>query len=126
MSELKETFSYEAGQYLTLKKEINGEEVRRSYSLSSIPSEGRLKITSKKVENGRMSTFLYDSLAVGDEIEVMPPNGSFTLKNKNKALILFAAGSGITPIISLLKQYLEDGGPRVYLFYGNRSETIVP
>lgn len=124
-SELKEAFHYKPGQYLTIKKEINGEEVRRSYSLSSIPEEGKLKITSKKVENGRMSTFLYDKLSVGDALEVMPPDGNFVLKNPEKALILFAAGSGITPVISILKQYLKEGSSRVYLFYGNRSEEEI-
>lgn len=123
--EEKENFNYEAGQYLTIRKEIGGEDIRRSYSLSSIPEEGILKVTSKKVSNGRMSGYLYDELAVGDELDIMPPDGSFTLKNPNKALILFAAGSGITPIISILKSYLKAGGPRVYLFYGNRSEEEI-
>lgn len=122
---LKETFNYKAGQYLTLKMPINGEEVRRSYSISSVPDEGQLKITSKRVKNGKMSNYIYDSLSVGDEVEVMPPDGNFTLKNPQKALILFAAGSGITPIISILKSYLKAGGPRVYLFYGNRSEEDI-
>ena len=124
-NEKKEAFEFVPGQYLTLKQSINGEEVRRSYSISSIPQEGILKVTSKKVANGKMSTFLYDSLAVGDKMEVMEADGNFTLKNPNKALILFAAGSGITPIISILKSYLANGGPRVYLFYGNRSEEEI-
>ncbi len=123
--ELNSTFEFKAGQYLTIKKEINGEEVRRSYSISAIPADNQLKITSKKVENGRMSSYLYDTLSVGDVLEVMPPDGNFTLRNTEKALILFAAGSGITPIISILKQYLSFGGPRVYLFYGNRSEEDI-
>lgn len=123
--DLKSTFDYRAGQYLTIKQEIGGEEVRRSYSLSSVPWEGQLKITSKKVTDGKMSTYLYDQLAVGDTLEVMPPEGNFTLKHPEKALILFAAGSGITPIISILKQYVKEGSSRVYLFYGNRTEEDV-
>jgi len=123
--ELKETFNYLPGQYLTLRMDINGESVRRSYSISSIPAEGELKISCKRVKEGKMSNFLFDKLAVGDQIEVMPAEGSFTLKHPEKALILFAAGSGITPIISILKQYLLEGKSRVYLFYGNTTKEDI-
>ncbi|MAY84367.1 MAG: phenylacetic acid degradation protein [Flavobacteriales bacterium] len=124
-AELKDEYQYLPGQYLTIRTDINGESIRRSYSISSIPSEGELKISCKRVKGGRMSNYLYDNLAVGDSIEVMPADGSFTLKNPNKALILFAAGSGITPIISILKQYLKEGSSRVYLFYGNTTQEDI-
>ncbi|MEQ8910020.1 MAG: FAD-binding oxidoreductase [Vicingaceae bacterium] len=125
-ADLKESFNYQAGQYLTLKVNISGEEVRRSYSVSSSPkADEELKISSKMIEGGKMSTYLFRELAVGDTVEVMPPQGNFTLKEANP-LVLFAAGSGITPIISLAKEALVSDDRQVYLYYGNRStEEII-
>lgn len=121
-SDLKETFQYKAGQYLTLLSQINGEEVRRAYSLSSCSEQDAdLKVSVKQVEGGKMSTYLCNSLNVGDELQVMPPQGNFTDNNKKPNLVLFAAGSGITPIISILKSALCSGDQQVVLHYGNRS-----
>ncbi len=115
-------FSYQSGQYITIKKVINGEEVRRSYSLSSAPHENDFRVVVKKVKNGRMSTFLNSSVKIGDELEVMTPSGNFTAKNHNANLVGIAAGSGITPIFSLLKSVLKAGG-KFTLYYGNVNET---
>lgn len=122
--DLKSTFSYEAGQYLTLKATVNGEEVRRSYSISSFGEEP-LKVSSKMIEGGKMSTFLFNELSVGDEMEVMPPMGNFVCDDYSKPLVLFAAGSGITPIMSILKKALQTSDNEIYLYFGNRSEEEV-
>jgi len=123
---LKSEFEYQAGQYLTIKQAINGEEIRRSYSISSSKEFGEeLKISSKMIPNGRMSSYLFQELGIGDELEVMPPMGNFVVKDLQKPLVLFAAGSGITPIISILKQALSDSSREVYLFYGNRTEEDI-
>jgi ring-1,2-phenylacetyl-CoA epoxidase subunit PaaE len=122
---LKSEFAFEAGQYLTLKSAVNGEEVRRSYSISSFGDE-KLKVSSKMIDGGKMSTYLFNELSVGDEMDVMPPMGNFTLQDLSKPLVLFAAGSGITPIMSILKKALQKGEESVYLYYGNRStEEII-
>ena len=124
--ELEETFSYRAGQYLTIKKEINGEAVRRSYSISSSAAWNEdLQISSKKLEGGKMSTFLWQDLSAGDELEVMPPLGNFVLTDQQAPLVLFAAGSGITPLFSILKEALKVGEQLIHLYYGNRSEEEV-
>jgi len=123
---IKADFSYESGQYLTLRKTINGEDVRRSYSISSCPNvDEDIKVTSKMIPDGKMSTYLFKELGVGDELEVMSPDGNFTLKNIDTPLVLFAAGSGITPIISILKGALMNGTQTVHLYYGNRSEEEI-
>lgn len=111
-------FRYQSGQYITIKSTINGKDVRRSYSLSSAPHENDFRVVVKKVENGRMSTFLNTSVKVGDELEVMTPAGNFIAKNHNANLVGIAAGSGITPIFSLLKSVLKAGG-KFTLYYGN-------
>ena len=116
-SELK----YIAGQYITIKKDINGEDVRRSYSLSSAPHENDFRVAVKKIENGKMSSFLNDELKAGDIIEVMPPMGGFTLNAENdKSYVAFAAGSGITPIISMVKTVLANSNAKFTLYYGNK------
>lgn len=122
--ELKADFGYDAGQYLTIKTFINGEEVRRSYSISSYGNE-TLQVSCKKIEGGKMSTYLFEKLAVNDQLEVMPPDGNFTLNDVNKDLILFAAGSGITPILSLLKKALVESSNAIHLYYGNRNEEEI-
>jgi ring-1,2-phenylacetyl-CoA epoxidase subunit PaaE len=121
-SELKSNFEYQSGQYITIKKDITGEDIRRSYSLCSSPSEDDFRIGVKKVENGRMSTFLNQNLNVGDEIEVMNPTGNFCVSNNNANIVGFAAGSGITPVISIIKSVLLSGG-EFTLLYGNKSES---
>jgi ring-1,2-phenylacetyl-CoA epoxidase subunit PaaE len=121
----KELFQYKSGQYLTFKKAINGEEIRRSYSLSSAPFEGIWRVAIKKIPNGLFSTFANEDLKVGETLEVMPPMGNFVLHSTNensKNYALFAAGSGITPILSIAKSILkEDNTSTVHLFYGNKG-----
>lgn len=123
--DLKETFQYQQGQYLTLYAEINGEDVRRSYSLCSSPLDNEWKVAVKKIDGGRFSTFANDVLKPGDELQVMPPNGQFFTKvNKNQAkhYVLFAAGSGITPMLSIMKTHLAAEPESTFtLFYLNKN-----
>ncbi|KAA3651716.1 MAG: phenylacetate-CoA oxygenase/reductase subunit PaaK [Bacteroidetes bacterium] len=122
---LKEAFSYKHGQHLTLKTNINGEEVRRSYSLCSSPLDHVWQVAVKKIDDGRFSTYVNDVLKVGDELEIMPPNGKFYKeidKTKTKNYVAFAAGSGITPIHSIIKTHLtEEPNSRFKLFYFNQT-----
>jgi len=123
---LKETFRYREGQYLTLRKQIDGEEIRRSYSFSSSPLEQDLKITIKQVPNGRMSTYINQELKEGDTLEVMPPMGRFysdSFPVEGKSYFLFAGGSGITPLFSIAKTVLHANPLNaVWLLYGNQNE----
>tara|TARA_B100000925_G_C22008598_1_gene474946 strand:+ start:2594 stop:3625 length:1032 start_codon:yes stop_codon:yes gene_type:complete len=112
-------FDFLPGQYITLKHEIDGEEVRRAYSICSAPSEG-LSIGVKRVEGGKMSTFLVDHLNIGDSLEVMPPSGNFVYKENKKHVVAICAGSGITPIFSMIKSI--DDHTNFSLLYGNKSE----
>ena len=107
--ELRGQFTFKQGQYLTLQAKIEGEEVRRSYSLCSSPLDDEWKVGIKKIEDGKFSTFANEILKVGDELEVMPPNGKFYVEvdqTKQKNYVAFAAGSGITPIFSIIKTHL--------------------
>lgn len=127
--ELQSDFCYQAGQYLTLRIWSKGEEVRRSYSLSSSPYENCWKVAVKKVPNGKFSGFANDELREGDIIEVMAPQGNFKLREglESSHIVCFAAGSGITPVISIVKQHLNNHSANTAsLFYGNRkTETII-
>lgn len=120
---LQSDFQFLPGQYLTLKTDLNGEEVRRSYSICSTPAEG-LRVAVKKVPEGRFSTYANDALRSGDELEVMTPMGRFTAdpdQEKAKQYVAFAAGSGITPIMSIMKTVLSKEPRSTFtLFYGNR------
>lgn len=120
---LQPEYQFLPGQYLTLKQEINGEEVRRSYSICSTPAEG-LRVAVKKVPEGRFSTYANEALKAGDELEVMPPMGRFTADPdaaQAKQYVAFAAGSGITPIMSIMKSVLQQEPQSTFtLFYGNR------
>jgi ring-1,2-phenylacetyl-CoA epoxidase subunit PaaE len=124
-AELKDVYQYVAGQYLTLKTNINGEDVRRSYSLCSAPYENQWRVAIKKVENGVFSNYANSSFKVGDVIDVMTPSGNFKCETNEKAsknYLLFAAGSGITPIISIAKSILKnEKNSDVSLFYGNKN-----
>ena len=127
--ELRETFRFRPGQHLTLKAEIGGEEVRRNYSLCVAPGEDEVKVTVKRIAGGVFSNWANDNLRPGVAIEVMPPHGSFTwdfdAANANH-YAAFAGGSGITPVISLLKTALaEEPESRFTLFYGNRDSQSV-
>jgi ring-1,2-phenylacetyl-CoA epoxidase subunit PaaE len=122
---LQDSFRFHQGQYLTLRTEIDGEEVRRSYSICSGISDGEIRVAIKKVEGGRFSTFANEQLQEGDCLDVMPPMGNFyTELDPARAghYLLVAAGSGVTPIMSIAKSILEvEPQSRVTLLYGNRS-----
>ncbi|GAB7256031.1 2Fe-2S iron-sulfur cluster-binding protein [Polaribacter sp. OB-PA-B3] len=120
---LKDNFNFVAGQYITLQKVINGEEVRRAYSICSTPKSGEIRVAIKAVENGVFSKFATSELKAGDEIEVSEPEGRFLLNTEaNKNYIGFAAGSGITPILSMVKSVLEEENTSNFtLIYGNKS-----
>ena len=121
----QDTFQFKQGQYLTLRTRLNGEEVRRSYSVCTAPYEHDLRVAIKKVEGGLFSSFANETLHAGDTLDVMPPEGRFFVETEAKAnrlYVAFAAGSGITPVISILKTVLHDEpGSRFVLFYGNRG-----
>ena len=116
--DFKNEYSYQPGQYITIKAQVNGEDIRRSYSLCSAPFEDDFRVVVKKVQGGRMSTYLNQSIKVGGVLEVMTPAGNFVPKSLNANLVGFAAGSGITPIFSILKSVLKAGG-KFTLYYGN-------
>ncbi len=127
---LKEQFEFKAGQYVTLKTEIEGKEIRRAYSLCSTPQSGKLKVAVKEVEGGTFSVLANNKLTVGESLEVHPPEGKFFIEtnaDNNKDYAAFAAGSGITPVLSIVKTVLEqEPNSRFVLLYGNRTieETI--
>lgn len=125
---LKEEFAFTPGQYLTLKLTINNEEQRRSYSICSSSAED-ITVAVKKVENGLVSSYLNEVLKENDEMEVMTPEGNFTLETdqaKKRKFVGFAAGSGITPIMSMIKQLSMDETETVFtLFYSNKMESDV-
>ena len=126
----KSTFDYTSGQYLTLKFDINGTEERRSYSMCSSPFSGEpIRIAVKRVDKGLVSNHINDVIKVGDQIEVMSPQGNFTLETslEQKTYVAFAAGSGITPIWSMIKSVLDnEPGSKFVLFYGNKtSDSII-
>ncbi len=123
--ELKERFSYKQGQHLTLKTIIDGEEVRRSYSLCSSPLENKWQVAVKRIHGGLFSNYANDQLKKGDTLESMTPLGSFFVDvapSKAKNYIVFAAGSGITPILSIIKTHLSAEPDSTFkLFYLNRN-----
>jgi ring-1,2-phenylacetyl-CoA epoxidase subunit PaaE len=121
---LKSNFTFKAGQYITLKHEVNGEEVRRAYSICASPNSGELKVAIKAVEGGTFSVYATEHLNEGDTIEVHEPEGNFILEPESgKNYIAFAAGSGITPVLSMVKTVLEDTtDATMTLVYGNKSE----
>lgn len=122
--ELKESYKFSQGQYLTLRHTIDGEDLRRSYSICSGINDGELRVMVKAVPKGKFSTWVNQNLKQGDEMQVMTPMGHFTstlypLQSKN--YLLFAAGSGITPIISIAKSVLQtEPKSEVVLIFGNR------
>ena len=122
---LKSVFNFDAGQYITIQKVINGEEVRRAYSICSNPKSGAVRIAIKAVENGTFSAYATSDLKAGDEIEISVPEGRFILNPEgSKNYIGFAAGSGITPILSMIKTVLENESTSNFtLIYGNKSEA---
>ncbi len=126
---LEEVFRWKPGQYLTLRLELDGQELRRSYSICTAPHEQVLAVTVKRVPGGKVSNWLNDHARAGMELEVMPPQGRFTVSldpDHRKTYYLFAAGSGITPIMAILKAVLEEEPQSsVFLLYGNRNEQSI-
>jgi len=126
-SELKTDFKYIAGQYVTIKKEISGDELRRAYSICSAPNSGELRIAIKAVDNGTFSVFANTILEEGDVLEVSIPMGKFILETAStntKNYLGIAAGSGITPIMAMVKAVLtEEPKSTFHLFYGNKTEA---
>jgi ring-1,2-phenylacetyl-CoA epoxidase subunit PaaE len=127
--ELRETFKFKPGQHLTLKAQIENEEIRRNYSLCVAPQDGEVTVTVKRIAGGIFSNWANDNLTAGMAIEVMAPHGSFTWDFRAGAAnhyIGFAGGSGITPVISLLKTaLLTEPDSRFTLLYGNRDSVSV-
>ena len=128
-AQLRSAFAFRAGQHLTLKADIGGEEVRRNYSLCIAPHEGELKVTVKRIAGGVFSNWVGDALKAGDTIEVMTPHGSFTTDfdpAQARRYVGFAGGSGITPLMSLIRTALSvEPRSRFTLFYGNRDASSV-
>ena len=128
-AELRERFAFRAGQHLTLRATIGGEEVRRNYSLCTAPNENDWMVTVKRIGGGLFSNWVGDNLKAGDEIDVMPPHGSFTSEfdpAASRHLVGIAGGSGITPVISLIKTTLRsEPRSRFTLLYGNRDSNSV-
>ena len=128
--ELKANYNFIAGQYLNLKLTLDGQEIRRAYSICSSPESGELRIAIKAVKHGTFSPFANTKLKAGDVIEVGTPEGKFTFEpqaERQKNYVAFAAGSGITPIMSILKSVLKNEPKSSFvLVYGNKSpeETI--
>lgn len=129
-AQIQHEFQYKQGQYITIKLKVNGEELRRSYSICTSPySEKELRVAVKEVADGRASTRMNREWKVGDMIEVMTPMGNFSSVlsgNNKKHYVLFAGGSGITPMMSILKSvlYIEKQST-VTLVYANRDEDSV-
>lgn len=127
-STLNGSYQFAAGQYLNLSAIINGKEVRRAYSICSSPSSGRLTVLVKKVENGVFSTYANEQLSEGNSLKVATPEGRFVLpesQSDDSSYLFFAAGSGITPIISMIETVLESApSANVVLVYGNRSADL--
>jgi ring-1,2-phenylacetyl-CoA epoxidase subunit PaaE len=122
---LADDYAYAPGQYLTLRTTMDGEEVRRSYSICSGPDDGELRIAVKKVDGGAFSSWAADELKAGDELDVMTPTGRFGIAHapgESRVYVGFAAGSGITPILAIVKGVLaREPDSRFFLFYGNRT-----
>lgn len=126
---LRETFRFAPGQYLTFRTSLDDTELRRSYSICASPSDNELRVAIKKVDAGRFSTFANEKLKAGDELEVMPPLGKFSPKRTDiaaKNYVAFAAGSGITPIMSIMKHVLETEPESSFtLIYGNKNRNTI-
>jgi ring-1,2-phenylacetyl-CoA epoxidase subunit PaaE len=127
--ELRDAFGFKAGQHLTLRATIDGEEVRRNYSLCTAPADGDWMVTVKRIGGGIFSNWVGDQLKAGDVVEVMVPHGSFTTEfdpARSRHLVGIAGGSGITPVMSLIKTLLGgEPNSRFTLLYGNRDSSSV-
>lgn len=128
-STLHSVFQFRQGQHLTLKKDINGEDLRRSYSLCSSPIDKQWTVAVKQIPGGKFSTYINETLQTGDEIEVMAPTGMFGVPvqpEKEKNYLFFAAGSGITPVLSMVKTHLaQEPHATCKLFYVNKTAKSI-
>jgi 3-ketosteroid 9alpha-monooxygenase subunit B len=125
--ELIERFAYQSGQFLTFRVEVDGHRIVRCYSLASAPNiDSRLKVTVKRVVDGRASNWMNDEVSQGMTLEVMPPAGHFCLREERETpIVLFGGGSGITPIISIIKTALERTSRPIFLLYANRNDQSI-
>ncbi|WP_299130216.1 2Fe-2S iron-sulfur cluster-binding protein [uncultured Winogradskyella sp.] len=127
--ELHKKFAFHQGQHLTLKADINDEDVRRSYSLCSSPLDKQWKVAVKQIPGGKFSTYVNEVLQTGDQLEVMAPSGVFGVDcqpDKAKNYVFFAAGSGITPVLSMVKTHLEaEPNSTCKLFYVNKTAKSI-
>jgi ring-1,2-phenylacetyl-CoA epoxidase subunit PaaE len=128
-ADFREEFRWRQGQNITLRTRINGEDIRRSYSICSSPLDSELRVAIKKVPGGVFSTYANELLQKGHVIDVLPPSGKFyteLLPENHKRYLAFAAGSGITPILSLIKTTLAiEPGSHFTLVYGNRHRHSI-
>lgn len=118
-------FRYQAGQFLTLRVNVAGQDLRRCYSMSSAPVEDELRITVKRDPGGVVSNWLNDAATEGVEIHAAPPEGRFCLRDNGDEIVAFVGGSGITPIMSLVRTALDGSSRRIRLFYANRNRDSV-
>jgi ring-1,2-phenylacetyl-CoA epoxidase subunit PaaE len=127
--ELKYLYQFRQGQSLTVRREFDGEEVRRTYSICSSPHDNQLRVAVKKVDGGVFSTWANEQLVAGDELEVMPPVGKFYTEldpAQKKNYVAFTAGSGITPVLSIIKTTLQTEPHSTFtLVYGNRTKSSI-
>lgn len=127
--ELDDKFAFRPGQYLTLRTSVDGEELRRSYSICAAPSDRQLRVAIKRLNDGAFSSWANQHLEAGQSLEVMPPDGNFTVEfspANARRYVAFAVGSGITPILSLVKTALDTEPESSFtLFFGNRASSAV-
>lgn len=127
--ELKDTFRFAPGQYLTFRKHMDDAEIRRSYSICASPNDNELRVAIKKVTGGKFSTHANETLKKGDVLDVMSPMGKFSPRESektNRNYLAFAAGSGITPIMSIMKAVLESEPKSTFtLVYGNKNRNTI-
>lgn len=126
---LRDAYRFSAGQYLTLRARIGGEDVRRSYSICAGEDDGELRVAVKKIDGGAFSSFANENVKPGDEIDVMTPSGRFVLPSHDggpRTLIAIAAGSGITPVLAMIRTVLtREAESEFYLFYGNKTAQSI-
>ena len=123
---LASAFAYQPGQFLTLRLPIDGRHVPRCYSMSSAPGvDDALRVTVKRVRDGRGSNWVCDRIRTGDTVEVLAPSGVFYPRSLDGDFLLLAGGSGITPVFSILRTVLKQHQGKVVLFYANRDERSV-
>ena len=126
---LREDFRFRQGQHLTLKAQIDGEDIRRSYSLCAAPDDGVWQVAVKQIPGGKFSTYINTKIAAGDTLDIMAPSGTFGVdaeKDIAKNYLFFAAGSGITPILSMIKAHLKvEPDSTCKLFYVNKTAKSI-